>query len=93
MIREILANGSSYAYTYDNFGNILTQTDCSGFITTYQYDEQGRLVQLTDPKGHHIRYQYDTHTHRTLEPTCIWYPDGAMVEIPMKLAISLRLTC
>ena len=44
--------------TYDNVGNILTQTDGSG-ATTYTYDALNRMETRTDPLGHVTAYGYD----------------------------------
>ena len=38
----------NFAYTYDNRGNIISETR-NGVITTYEYDELGQLIRVNDP--------------------------------------------
>ncbi|HEU4962865.1 MAG TPA: RHS repeat-associated core domain-containing protein [Bacilli bacterium] len=64
---------SSYAYTYDGVGNILTQTEEDGAVTSYTYDKLDRLTEATYPKDkiETIRNTYYT------PPLDKQYPDGA----------------
>ncbi len=40
-----------YQYTYDVYGDVLTETDPLGHVTTYVYDEFGRQLSETTPDG------------------------------------------
>ena len=42
------ANAMNFAYTYDNRGNITSETR-NGVITTYEYDALGQLTRVNDP--------------------------------------------
>ena len=42
------ANAFKLAYTYDNRGNITSETR-NGNTTTYEYDALGQLVRVNDP--------------------------------------------
>ena len=42
------ANAFNLAYTYDDRGNITSETR-NGNITTYEYDALGQLVRVNDP--------------------------------------------
>ena len=41
-------NAMNFAYTYDNRGNITSET-CNGLTTTYVYDALGQLIRVNDP--------------------------------------------
>lgn len=41
-------NAMNFAYTYDNRGNIISETR-NGVTTTYEYDALGQLVRVNDP--------------------------------------------
>ncbi len=58
--------------TYDDNGNMLTQTDENGLITTYQYDDLNQLIKVTDPLGQVTQYTYNERG----EQTQTIYPDG-----------------
>jgi RHS repeat-associated protein len=51
-------DGSQVSYTYDDNGNMLTETDAGG-TTTYVYDRLGRLTTETPPTGPQVTYAYD----------------------------------
>jgi RHS repeat-associated protein len=59
-------------YTYDNAGNVLTETDPLGGVTTYAYDDSGRLATRTDARGKQTSYEYNA----AGEVTKIMAPDG-----------------
>lgn len=42
--------GADMTYTYDNFGNVLTES-MGGATTTYTYDGRNRLSSVSDPDG------------------------------------------
>ena len=39
------------SYEYDDFGNVLSSTDCEGNITRYEYDKLSNVVSETLPNG------------------------------------------
>ncbi|MBW1928939.1 MAG: RHS domain-containing protein [Deltaproteobacteria bacterium] len=47
------------AYTYDEAGNVVSETDEEGNVTTYEYDALNRLIKTTDPMGGVIERTYD----------------------------------
>ena len=47
------------AYTYDDRGNALTETDPLGRTTTYTYNSYGQLLTATNYLGHATANQYD----------------------------------
>ena len=53
-----LPTDQSYAYTYDNMGNIATYTDVNGTVT-YTYDNQGQLISAVNGDTTYA-YTYDT---------------------------------
>ena len=48
LVASIQQNGISFAYTYDNRGNITSETR-NGQTTTYAYDALGQLIRVNDP--------------------------------------------
>ena len=58
---------SSYAYTYDNNGNILTVNETVGEAqncTTYTYDKLNRIASVAGTKGVDSYYEYDARGNR-----------------------------
>ena len=52
-------NAMNFAYTYDNRGNITSETR-NGLTTTYVYDALGQLIRVNDPHENATRvYAYD----------------------------------
>ena len=53
--QRVEAAGTAYAratsYTYDNMGNVLTQSDALGHTTVNRYDAVGRLLTTVNPLG------------------------------------------
>jgi len=45
--------------TYDDAGNVLTETDANGNVTQYQYDAENRRTRTTFPDGAFETYTYD----------------------------------
>lgn len=52
-------------YTYDQNGNIKTDTDALNRTTQYDYDEMNRRTRMTDAKGQITEYGYDALNHVT----------------------------
>jgi RHS repeat-associated protein len=58
---------SSYTYTYDNNGNILTTNETVGTIqhnTAYTYDKLNRIASVAGTKGVDSYYEYDARGNR-----------------------------
>ncbi len=51
--------GRTTTYTYDEYGNRLTETDPLGRTTEYSYDLLGRVLTMTDPEGGETEVAYD----------------------------------
>ncbi|MCW8932841.1 MAG: DUF6531 domain-containing protein, partial [Gammaproteobacteria bacterium] len=45
--------------SYNNIGQLLTETTRDGKTTTYTYNTNGLLEQVTDPYGHNLQFTYD----------------------------------
>ncbi len=41
----------AWSYEHNAFGELLSQTDAKGQVTTFIYDELGRLIERTEPEG------------------------------------------
>ena len=54
---------SSFAYTYDAGGNVLTKNTVEG-LESYKYDVLGQLTNVTYPTGTTAQYSYDTAGNR-----------------------------
>ncbi|HEX9259267.1 MAG TPA: Ig-like domain-containing protein [Acidimicrobiales bacterium] len=55
-----LLGDATYAYTYDNEGNLLTRTQrSSGATTTYTWTAEHQLVGITYPDGSSSTFRYD----------------------------------
>lgn len=46
-------------WTYYPDGNVQTEKDPNGHVTTYEYDAYGNLIKVTDPEGNITKYKYD----------------------------------
>lgn len=53
-----LENGLIKNYTYNDLGQILTET-INDSVTQYTYDEDGLLNQIQSPTGYTVKYGYD----------------------------------
>ena len=53
------SGGSTTTYTYDHFGNVLSETDATGAAETYSYSITGCLISKTNRNGITERYSYD----------------------------------
>ena len=49
----------TYAYTYDNNGNLIQKDDSEEGITTYKYDYENRLAKIGYDDGTASEYSYD----------------------------------
>ncbi|MCA3174483.1 MAG: RHS repeat protein, partial [Burkholderiales bacterium] len=65
---------ASVSYTYDAQGNVLTQTDGRGNVTTYQYDSQGNLTLQRDAAGNTVARTYGAN-NELLSQTVYFSPD------------------
>jgi len=61
---------SSYSYTYDENGNILSQTNADG-TTSYTYDLLDRLETIQYPGGGSVEYTYDLRGNRITVETSV----------------------
>lgn len=52
-------NGIKTTYSYDNKGNLATETDASGNTTQYLDYTNGQPQRVIDPNGHTTKYTYD----------------------------------
>ncbi len=84
------ATVSSYAYTYDDNGNRITQVETNGGLTettTYAYDALNRLASVTYPvdsdypSGRGVKYAYDAVGNRVGETTTLpGQPDQVLAD-------------
>jgi RHS repeat-associated protein len=56
---------SSFTYTYNLLGEIVSATDAAGNVTRYSYDLTDQLTQVTLPGGESITYVYNAAGDRT----------------------------
>jgi len=86
-----VAGGNSTAfttgYTYNAFGDMLTQTDPLLHTTTYKYDGNRNLTKVIDPNNHTTIYGYDLDNEQTIISradnsvlTTDFNPDGTMLD-------------
>jgi RHS repeat-associated protein len=54
------ALGDKTTFNYDSHGNLLTQKDPNGNVTSYQHDQYGQLTQATDPQNQSSYFSYDS---------------------------------
>ena len=81
-------NAMNFAYTYDNRGNITSETR-NGVTTTYEYDALGQLIRVNDPNDTTVGntgttwiYAYDRGGN-ILSKTAYAYTTGTVGTIPM----------
>jgi hypothetical protein len=65
MIKKNYANGSTYAFTYDNANRLAARTDALGQTTTYTYHPDGSLASLTDARASAYTFVVDALSRRT----------------------------
>ncbi|SJE64847.1 protein in rhs element [Shigella sonnei] len=63
------ATGSRKTMTWSRYGQLLTVTDCSGYVTRYDHDRFGQVtaVDVTDGAGRHFRLVLTTQAQRAEE--------------------------
>src|SRR6202034_3838120 len=72
MTQETFADGTSYTYTYDKYGNLTSATDALGNVTTFLYagandgDPTNRylLSEVMYPDGTYLKFIYNTNGQR-----------------------------
>jgi len=55
--------GNITVISYDDRGNVLSQTDAMGNTTSYTYDESGNMLTETDALGNTTSYTYDSNNN------------------------------
>ena len=65
-----VAGSTPATYTYDRWGNVLTQVDSNGNHTTYEYDSQNHLIQQT---GAAVVVVSETGAYSTQNPVKQWF--------------------
>jgi len=55
----ITSTPSTTTYTYDRFGNMLTEKNAANVTESYTYDLNGAMLSKTDRKGVQTLYTYD----------------------------------
>ena len=68
-------------YTYDEKGNMTSETHSDGSKWVWTYDERGNKTSETYPDGRKHVYTYDEKGNKTSET----YPDGSSWNITIKL--------
>lgn len=60
LVSSIASAGTTRGtYTYDERGNLLTETDAAGAVTRHEYDGHGAMVATTDALGHRTAIECD----------------------------------
>lgn len=54
------ADGNSKAYTYDEWGNIVSEKDFDGSVVTTVYNENNKPVLVVDKAQRQTHYEYDS---------------------------------
>ena len=62
------SDGTTYTYTYDSHGDLLTSTDAGG-TTTYAYDAAQDVTSISYPAGQSLSYRYDSKGASRRNPT------------------------
>jgi RHS repeat-associated protein len=78
--------------TYDASGNLVTNTDASGNITSYAYDARNRLVSITNAQNQVTSFTYDANSNETrlTTPTPANF-DSAFNSIDLKVSMTSPL--
>ena len=63
-------------YSYDDFGNLISETDPLGNVTEHVYDRFGNVIEDIDPNDNGTAYEYDV----LGECTAVIYPNGLRIE-------------
>jgi YD repeat-containing protein len=48
---------------YNEYNELLIETDPLGFTTRHTYDERGNCLHIVQPDGVEVRNEYDAHGH------------------------------
>ena len=64
-----LVSNSSFTYSYDANGNLISKTDAAGNKTTFSYDSQNELIGASMPNGVSAVYKYDALGRRIYKST------------------------
>ncbi len=64
-----LVSNSSFTYSYDANGNLISKTDLAGNKTSYSYDSENELVSASMPSGITATYKYDALGRRIYRST------------------------
>jgi YD repeat-containing protein len=60
-----LNNSATTRYTYNEAGQLLSETDPEGRVTRYSYDALANVISQTQADGSILRYSYDENANRT----------------------------
>jgi len=61
------ANNNDTRFTYNEHGQLISQTNALNQTTEFNYDSQGNLIKVKDAKSSETRYQYDRRGMRITE--------------------------
>jgi RHS repeat-associated protein len=69
---------AGYSFDYNNFGQLIAQTDPAGHTTRFEPDFWGRPLAITNALGHTTRYDYQrSNTNPRAALATLTHPDGA----------------
>lgn len=57
-VRYVNGEDNSWAYTYDNSGNIIQISDPLGSAVSYTYDQYNRITDISYPSGNPVKLNY-----------------------------------
>jgi len=63
--QEFFSDGTSYTYTYDSQGKLLTATDPTTGTVQFKYNSADELTEVDYPDNEYLRFQYDSGGRRT----------------------------
>ncbi|MBU18050.1 MAG: hypothetical protein CL725_10185 [Chloroflexi bacterium] len=59
-LSQIIGNaGQLISKSYDSNGNLVSETDAQGHVTSFEYDARNRLTKVTNPDGGIVSRRYD----------------------------------
>jgi len=68
----------SVSYSYDNWGNVLSQTDAMGNTSTFQYDDAGNQISSTDRMGNVVKRTFNASNQLLSETVQINTPNNVL---------------
>jgi RHS repeat-associated protein len=69
---------AGYSFDYNNFGQLIAQTDPAGHTTRFEPDFWGRPLAITNALGHTTRYDYQrSNSNPRAALATLTHPDGA----------------